>query len=410
MDISDACTREFESVSPETTLSKVRGAFATNERARAVVVLDDGDFVGVVTRKQLIASRHSPDEKARSVMGNPPRVSRTEDVRETARLFVESGLNLLPVFEGEEFYGVVTAQGLLEHVQPYLDALSVEDVATRELITVDPDTTLGEVINFIREFGISRLPVVDEDDDPVGVVSVYDLVSFTVREMEREQGGSLPGFDAHGGEGSRADYNATGGRGERAGFEARMLDLPVSNLMSTPARTIEPDVLLDDAVERMRSDNISSLVVVDGDGSPAGIVTTTDILRSLTWTDEPTMPVRVFGVDLLELLTREEIADRIEEIAHKYEDMSLIEAHVAFQKHQERNRGVPLIRATVRLFTDRGIHSGTGEEYGAEAAFDAACDLLERNVLDEKGRRDVERKPRDRRERNERLLEWWLEP
>jgi CBS domain-containing protein len=180
--------------------------------------------------------------------------------------------------------------------------------------------------------------------------------------------------------------------------------------MSSPVRTIERDVLLDDAVERMLTENISSLVVLDGEGGPAGIVTTTDILRSLTWTQEPTMPVRVFGVDLLQLLTREEIADRIEEIDGKYEDMSLIEAHVAFQKHQERNRGMPLVRATVRLFTDRGIHSGTGEEYGAEAAFDSACDLLERNVLDEKGREDIDRTPDDRRERNEHLLEWWLEP
>lgn len=410
MDIRDACSHEFESVSPETTLSKVRGAFTTNERARVVVVLDDGDFVGVVTRKQLLASKHSPDEKVRSVMGTPPRVSPTEDVRETARLFVESGVDLLPVFEGDEFFGVVTARDLLEHVQEFLDALSVEDVATRELVTAEPDTTLGEVINDIREFGISRLPVIDEDGDPVGMVSVYDLVGFTVREMQRQQGGSTEGFDEHGGRGSRDDYNATGGFGERAGFAARMLDLPARNLMNTPAHTIEPDRLLDDAVERMLENDISSLVVVDGDGRPAGIVTTTDVLRSLTWTEEEHMPVRVFGVDLMDLLTREEIADRVEAIEAKYDEMSVIEAQVTFQKHRESNRGMPLIRATVRLFTDRGTHAGTGEEYGAEAAFDGACDLLERNVLDEKGRNSIKRKPEDARERNERLLEWWLEP
>ena len=285
MDISDACSREFESVSPETTLSKVRGAFSTNDRARVLVVLDDGEFVGVVTRKQLLGSKHSPDEKVRSVMGNPPRVDRTEDVRETARLFVESGLNLLPVFEGEEFYGVVTTQGLLEHVQEYLDALSVADVATSQLLTVSPDATLGEVINQVREFGVSRLPVVDENDDAVGMVSVYDLVEFTVRDMDREQGGSLEGFDAHGGEGSRADYNATGGHGERSGFEARMLDLPARDVMSTPAETVEADRPLDEAAERMLEGNLSSLVVSSGDVAwPLGIVTTTDVLRALTWT------------------------------------------------------------------------------------------------------------------------------
>ncbi|QLG64216.1 CBS domain-containing protein [Halorarum salinum] len=409
MDISDARSHEFESIEPETTLSKVRGAFTTNERARVAVVEDDGEFAGVVTRKQLLASRHSPDAKARTVMQDPPRVDRTEDVRETARLMVESGLDLLPVFEGSRLQGVVTAHDLLAHVQSYLDALSVEDVATRDLITATPDTTLGEVINSIREYGISRLPVVD-DDDPVGLVSVYDLVEFTVREMQRQQGGSLDGFDEHGGRGTRDDYNATGGHGERAGFAARMLDLPVSNLMSTPARTVEADVLLDDAVERMLADDVSSLVVVDGDGRPTGIVTKTDVLRSLTWTEERRMPVRVFGVDLMDVLTREEIADRVEAIEGKYDGMSVIEAHVAFQKHRESNRGMPLVRATVRLFTDRGTHAGTGEEYGTEAAFDAACDVLERNVLDEKEKNRVDRKPEDVRERNASLLEWWLEP
>lgn len=409
MDISDACTREYESLSSETTLSKVRGTFSTNPDARVVVILDDGEFQGVVTRKDLVASNRSPQAKADSVMRLPPRVSQTEDVRETARLMVENDLDLLPVFEGDQFYGVITAFGLLEHVLPNLNALTVGDVHSQDLLTVEPETTLGEVINFIREYGISRLPVVD-GDNPVGMVSVYDLVDFTVREMERAQGGSTDGFDKHGGSGSRESYNTTGGYGERSGFAARMLDLPARDVMNSPAYTIEPSRPLDDAVEQMLENGHSSLVVVDDNGAPTGIVTKTDVLRSLTWTEENHMPVQIFGVDLLDLITREEVADRIEAIDGKYEDMSIIEANVAFQKHRERHRGTPLVRATVRLFTDRGIHSGTGEEYGADAAFESACDVLERNVLDEKERDQIERKPDAERERNARLLEWWIEP
>jgi len=63
-----------------------------------------------------------------NVVTDPPKVRRTEDVRETARLMVENELKLLPVFEGDRFVGVVTAGGLLGEVREDLDSLDVADV------------------------------------------------------------------------------------------------------------------------------------------------------------------------------------------------------------------------------------------------------------------------------------------
>ncbi|MEA5389374.1 hypothetical protein VB773_21145 [Haloarculaceae archaeon H-GB2-1] len=65
---------------------------------------------------------------------------------------------------------------------------------------------------------------------------------------------------------------------------------------------------------------------------------------------------------------------------------------------------------TIRLFTDRGRFSGSGEGYGASAAFDDATDVLERNVLDGKEREHADRATKaDRdRERAAQLVGWWL--
>ena len=410
MDIADLVITDYVEHDVKTPVSKLRGSF--DERGvRVVVVTNGGDFEGVVSQVQLLSSHHPPDETAMNVTKDPPKVERTEDVRETARLMVENELKLLPAFENGKFVGVVTAGELLTAVADNLDALDVADVYTRDLIAVESDDSVGEVIHLLRDNRITRVPVLD-GGRPEGMVSVSDIVDFVVREVDREQGGSPSGFDGHGGEGSHEGHRSNRGHGERAGEQSRLLDLPARDVMSTPVRTTNPEESLGDAVDRMLEDDISSLVVVDDDGLAEGIVTTTDALRSLTWTGEERIPVQVFNVELLYDLTREDIAARIEEVDAKYEAMDILEVNVIFHEHEERMRGVPLLLATVRLFTDGGRFSGSGEQYGARAAFDEAADTVEQNVLQDKDRgMNLHNRPDspDRRREVERLLGWWVD-
>src|SRR5215510_10475718 len=53
----------------------------------------------------------------------------------------------------------------------------------------------------------------------------------------------------------------------------------VADLMSAPAITIEAGADVQTAARRMREKNISSLVVLDGAGRPAGLITERDLLR-----------------------------------------------------------------------------------------------------------------------------------
>jgi CBS domain-containing protein len=415
MDIADAVTSDFVDHDVKTPASKLSGAFERQD-LDAVVVTNGGAFDGLVTRSELLSSQRPPDETAMSLARDPPTVQRTEDVREVARLLVENQLHLLPVFEGEEWVGVVTAEGLLEMVGENLGVLDVSDVYTRDPISVTPETGLGEVIHVIREHGFTHVPVVDDDGAPTGVVSVHDLVAFTVRQVDREQGGAPDGFDGHGGEGSDGGYRTHGGYGERSGFEARLLDLPARDVMSSGVQTATDDDSLDEAVGRMLEADISSLVVVEDDDSArrvTGIVTLTDALRALTWTGEQAgPPVQIFNVDLMDDLTREAVAERIEGIVAEHEHLQLQEATVIFHEHEETLRGVPLVLATVRLFTDRGRFSGSHEGYGAGQAFRGAADVVEQNVLQEKGRElDTHaRKGTDQKQRHlESLVGWRLE-
>ena len=411
MDIADAVTTEYVDVNPGTRVGKLRGIFDGDQTLDGIVVRGEGKFDGLVTRKELVSSHHDPEQKAGSVVRQPPKVDRDEDVRETARLMVENEFKLLPVFDEGRFVGVVTADDLLAAVHDNLGALDVADVYTQDVVSVEPETAIGEVVNVVRTHKFTRVPVVD-GTDAVGMISLYDLVAFTTRKLEQEQGGNANNAqDSFGGGVSKSQGRTHGGWGERSGSQARLLDLPARDVMNSPCTTVTPDAGLDEALTEMNEQGYSSLVVVpDEFESASGIVTTTDLLRALTWTDdEKVADVQVMGVDLLDDLSRETIADRIDEIDHKYEKMDVLEANVMFHKHKERHRGTPLVQCTVRLFTTEGLFSGTGEEYGARGAFRTAAEIAESNALDDKERGSPRNQMKNERERKRtaNLVEWW---
>ncbi|SNZ02427.1 CBS domain-containing protein [Natronoarchaeum philippinense] len=55
-------------------------------------------------------------------------------------------------------------------------------------------------------------------------------------------------------------------------------DIFVGRLMSTPARTVTPDTLVEDAARTILDNEIGSLVVVGDDDELLGILTTTDFV------------------------------------------------------------------------------------------------------------------------------------
>lgn len=367
MDISDIASQRYPAVDPETPLREFRSTLEADD-SNTVLVTEGNDCLGAVRTRDLVRSQVDDDTYASEMVHRVPSVERTENVREVARLLVENQTRVAPVYEGEELWGCVSADGILDVVRENLEVLRVEQIATNDVVTVSEDATLGDAVNLLREHDISRLPVVD-GGDLTGTVTTDDIIEVVVEDLDGRRQTS----------------------GDRAGDETSILDLPVYDAMTSPADTTTPEVAVDDAVQRMFETNSDGLVVTGpSDATVAGVLTKTDVLRALTYTQEDHLDVQVTNSSLLQTTSREELRERIEDIASKFGETDVIHAHVRFQRHDEQLRGRSLVRCRIQLRTDETQLLATGEAYGADDALSIALDKLERNVLERKGKRSDE--------------------
>ena len=362
MDIADIAAREYVEVDSDTRLGKIRSIFE-NDNPKGVVVTVDGEYDGVVTQKQLLQSHLEDHTKAGALTRPAPRTELTEGVREVARKLIEADTKVAPVFDGEKLWGMVTEDALLEAVLENLEAITVDQIHTEEVVTVPQDSRIGQAINRMREHGISRLPVVDDDGYLAGMVTTHDIVDFVTRNEQRMR------------------------MGDRSGDSDRMLDLPVYDVTSSPVATVRETATAREAVEQMLENDYAGLVVTpeENDRLVAGVITKTDVLRALTYTEEDHMDVQITNIDLLDTISRQEIREAITGVADKYQKMQVQHAHVRFHEHKEKLRGTSLIQCRIRLRTNHGQVAGSGEGYGSKNAFHVALDKLERNVLELKG-------------------------
>lgn len=123
-------------------------------------------------------------------------VTMQDNVYEIAVKMKENDIGFVPVVEGNRLIGVVTDRDLV--IRGYAErrsgSASVEEVITTDMITANPDTTIGEAAELLARHQIRRLPVV-ENGQLVGIVSIGDLA--VRHQFEDEAGQALSDISEH---------------------------------------------------------------------------------------------------------------------------------------------------------------------------------------------------------------------
>jgi CBS domain-containing protein len=95
----------------------------------------------------------------------------------------------LLVMENDQLSGIVTERDLLRFVGEGGDpkSVSLRDVMTTDVVTVQPDTTLRDAAQIMFDHWFRHLPVVAEDGSVHGVISLRDLLTLLAESMDEPE-------------------------------------------------------------------------------------------------------------------------------------------------------------------------------------------------------------------------------
>jgi CBS domain-containing protein len=143
--------------------------------------------------------------------------------------------------------------------------MKAEDVMTRDVISIDPDSTVLQAARLMLQHRISGLPVIDANGQLVGVLSEGDFLRRRETNTEKRRSRWLeflmgPGRIA-------AEYTHSHG-------------CKVSEAMTRNPQTVSETASLEDIVELMERHRIKRVPVLCGD-EVVGIVTRSNLMRAM---------------------------------------------------------------------------------------------------------------------------------
>jgi CBS domain-containing protein len=109
---------------------------------------------------------------------NPSNVETSSSVVEAARLMKSEDVGSIPVTEGDRLVGIVTDRDIAIRVVAEgkdVRSVTVGEIASKDLVTVDPQQDLDEALRLMAQHQVRRLPVVEEDGRLVGILAQADV-------------------------------------------------------------------------------------------------------------------------------------------------------------------------------------------------------------------------------------------
>ena len=166
------------------------------------------------------------------------------------------------------------------------------DVMVRDVVTVRPDNNVAEAVRLLAEHDVSALPVVDNDDNVVGVISEADLVHREELGTEKHRAWWL-----------EAVTPASTLAGEFAKSHGRR----VNEIMSTDVISAAEDTPLGEIATILERYRIKRVPILRG-GKLVGIVSRSNLIQALASSRTPAAAAS--GADA-DRKIRSELLDRL---------------------------------------------------------------------------------------------------
>ncbi len=127
---------------------------------------------------------------------DPLTVTTAETVGKADELMAENNIRQIPVVKGRELIGIVTDRDVRAFLNDALQGepeareralkTAVGNIMTTEPLSVAPDDDLKDALEILIEQKFGAIPVVDEAEGLVGIVSYVDILRNYLERLQEE--------------------------------------------------------------------------------------------------------------------------------------------------------------------------------------------------------------------------------
>jgi CBS domain-containing protein len=240
-----------------------------------LIVVDHGKHVGIITEKDIglflfsETTRQGLDEiPIANIMKSIEFVNQEITPENSAKIMIEKNISSLSIGEKEEVKAIFTKSDLIRYYgESFSDGKKVVDFMTHDYEFTHTAAPLYKVVRKMLEKKISRLIVKNQNEEAVGIISFRDLFRIAI-ELGSDEEDSRYGI---------SDQVRKGFLSEE-GFGNISL---AREVMTEGLITIKFNQSLSDACKLILENNVSGLIVLDGNGSIAGVISKTDITKAI---------------------------------------------------------------------------------------------------------------------------------
>lgn len=115
--------------------------------------------------------------KIKEIMNKAIAINHDMSLREAAKLMSGRNIGSLIAVKKDEIAGIITEADIVKNVNN-LDK-KVSNVMSKQVVTIEQNQSLEDAADSLAKNKIKRLPVVDNNDKLVGVITVTDIIAHS---------------------------------------------------------------------------------------------------------------------------------------------------------------------------------------------------------------------------------------
>ena len=244
-----------------------------------VPVVKNNEVVGIVTRTDLLKN---PEEEQLAILmtRDPITVSPEQSMVEASVIILNYGIRRLPVVEDNILVGIITLADIIGAIANFNITQPIQELMDGKTVVVW-DKTPVSIVGMIMEMSEAKAaPVVNLSREVLGVICDKDLINMSVIEDYTEHSDMSAGSDED-------EWTWESMRDTMSLYYSvsriKLPDSPVAEVMKYKRNpvTVVPSTTVSDAARIMKRNHINQIPVLSADNKLEGMIYDFDLLKAL---------------------------------------------------------------------------------------------------------------------------------